>query len=147
MVGLKIGDTIKIPYSLTRTVHTAEGVITAQTEDEPVGEIIDIQLSESADYCAVKISKDFGTVWFGKTELLKLKEEQLKLNCKKYVNKLSYFEEPTLKDGEKFVLLNCHKVLAIFDSWECMHEYINSDDFIKNHPYSDLDFEIVQVNP
>lgn len=73
MADLKIGDGVKIPYSLTRTVHTGEEIASCETVEEPVGKIVNIYSKDNEEMCVVKISESFVSVFFTKDYLIKLK--------------------------------------------------------------------------
>lgn len=54
-------------------------------------------------------------------------------------------EPPTLKDNQVFILLNWQAPLAVFNNWNTMHEYINSEEFVKYHDSVNLSFRIVEL--
>ena len=62
-------------------------------------------------------------------------------------NKFNYryeFGEPQIDKNEKFILLNWQAPIAVFNSWARMHEYINSNDFIKYNSPLNLSFKIIK---
>ena len=53
-------------------------------------------------------------------------------------------EPPILKDNQVFVLLNWQVPHAVFNDWNTMHEYINSEEFVKAHDSVNLSFRIIK---